>query len=382
MKMIWIIIPLILFVVIGIEKSFAEDLQINEGCIHVNTTKNPACNEEFRAQSMKVFSVVGSHIGVIEDPSTKLTLVDLGTFYGVGGNGTIPDKINIFRDNHLWRTIDKETGIAPSTSHSEWQITQTFFFNELPGVYKLVLITNNTETLVFKFMVRQITDEFKENSLEVNMKNNPMEENGGHAINSKMAPLKQIMHGVVPEDVKCNEGLTLIIRHNGSPACVTPNTAEKFEIRGLGIMPPPCCKNLHTDTSLEQKEPTSISSIECSGVAKCITGIVTQVTDGDTIKVDGQSVRFALSSAPELNESGGMESKEFIESVCPVGSTALVDEDDGQTQGSYGRIIGVIYCNGVNLNEELVESEFGYLTSDFCESSEFKTHDWAKKYGC
>ena len=121
---------------------------------------------------------------------------------------------------------------------------------------------------------------------------------------------------------------------------------------------------------------------DCSGNARCIAGIVTQITDGDTIKVDGQSVRFALSSAPELNELGGIESKEFIVNLCPVGSSVLVDEDDGQTQGSYGRIIGVIYCNGVNLNEELVDSEFGYLTSNFCESSEFKNHDWARKHGC
>ena len=195
-------------------------------------------------------------------------------------------------------------------------------------------------------------------------------------------PLKQIMHGVVPEDVKCNEGLTLIIRHNGSPACVTPNTAEKFEIRGLGIIPPPCCKNLHTDTSLEQKEPTTISSIECSGVAKCITGIVTRVIDGDTIKVDGQSIRFALSSAPELNEINGPESRVFIENLCPVGSKVTVDEDDMQTDGSYGRIIGVIYCNGVNLNEELVDSEFGVISSKFCNMSEFADSIWARNNGC
>ncbi len=125
-----------------------------------------------------------------------------------------------------------------------------------------------------------------------------------------------------------------------------------------------------------------VKKSECLGTARCITGTVTQVIDGDTIKVDGQSIRFALSSAPELNESGGIESKEFIANLCPVGSSALVDEDDGQTQGSYGRIIGVIYCNGVNLNEELVESEFGYLTSTFCKSSEFKTHDWAREHGC
>ena len=115
-----------------------------------------------------------------------------------------------------------------------------------------------------------------------------------------------------------------------------------------------------------EKESANISSQECSGTARCITGTVTSVIDGDTIKVDGQSIRFALSSAPEMNEFNGPESREFIQEICPVGSIVLVDEDDGQTEGSYGRIVGVIYCNGVNLNEELVDSGLGYLSTGFC----------------
>ena len=95
---------------------------------------------------------------------------------------------------------------------------------------------------------------------------------------------------------------------------------------------------------------------DCSGTARCITGVVTKVIDGDTIKVDGQSIRFALASAPELGSYGaGVKETEFIQSICPVGSTALVDEDDEQTQGSYGRIVGVVYCNGMNLNSELLD---------------------------
>jgi len=140
------------------------------------------------------------------------------------------------------------------------------------------------------------------------------------------------------------------------------------------------CSVVTVGLLLTQTTQTDTLSQECSGTARCITGTMTQVIDGDTLKIDGQSIRFALSSAPELDESGGIKSKEFIENICPVGSTVLVDEDDGQVQGSYGRIIGVVYCNGVNLNEELAGSEFGYLTSEFCGSSEFKTHDWARKY--
>lgn len=236
MKISLILFVLILFGTMDIEKSFSDSLQINEDCKKTNNTKNLHCVEDFRTQSMKVFRVVDSSIGIFKDPNTKLTIVDLGTFYGIGGNGTIPDTIEVYRDNVLWKSTTKETGIAPSTSHSEWQIPQTFFFNELPGRYKLVLITNNTETLVFEFIVKQITEEFKENSLEIDTKDYSMEKNDVYVINSKMAPLKQHTNGVLPENILCKEGLELIFKStNGFPACVQPESKLKLIERGWTI---------------------------------------------------------------------------------------------------------------------------------------------------
>jgi len=134
---------------------------------------------------------------------------------------------------------------------------------------------------------------------------------------------------------------------------------------------------------LRENESSTQSLQSCSGSARCITGTVTKVIDGDTIKVDGQSIRFALASAPELGGYGaGVKETEFIQKICPVGSEALVDEDDGQTQGSYGRIIGVVYCNGMNLNAELLDSGLGYMEFRFCDISEFGDSDWAVKHGC
>ena len=93
-------------------------------------------------------------------------------------------------------------------------------------------------------------------------------------------------------------------------------------------------------------------------------------------------ILLALASTPEPNESGGQEAKQFVEKICPVGSKALVDEDDGQQEGSYGRIVAVIYCNGLNLNDQVIENGYGYLSSSFCYKSEFSTHAWAQKHGC
>lgn len=200
--------------------------------LHDDLIQTLSCNEKFRPQTIKIFSVVDSSVGVIEDPNTQLTIVDLGSLYGIAGNGTIPDKIEILRNDHLWKTITKETGISPSTSHSEWQIPQTAFYNELPGRYKIVLITNNTETSVYEFIVKQIT-EYNENSFAINSTKNIFENNIQKLSESITAPLKQIANGISPNGVLCNEGLKLVFKSiNNYPACVKSTTMEKLIERG------------------------------------------------------------------------------------------------------------------------------------------------------
>ena len=130
------------------------------------------------------------------------------------------------------------------------------------------------------------------------------------------------------------------------------------------------------------KPPQEPSDPHCEGDARCLSGRVTEITDGDTIEVNGQPIRFALASAPEIDQPEGLEAQAFIESICPKGNMILVDEDDGQTQGSHGRIIAVVYCLGKNLNKELLEANLGYLSAEFCQTSEFAQTMWAQKHGC
>jgi len=124
------------------------------------------------------------------------------------------------------------------------------------------------------------------------------------------------------------------------------------------------------------------SSQDCSGTAGCIRGTVTEIIDGDTIHVDDQSVRFALVSAPNLEGYGGVDSKNFIQTICPVGSKVLVDEDDGHVLDDHARMVGMITCNDMILNEELLDASLGHLELRFCSSSEFANESWAIKHGC
>lgn len=120
----------------------------------------------------------------------------------------------------------------------------------------------------------------------------------------------------------------------------------------------------------------------CSGNAKCITGTVTKIIDGDTIHVDEQSVRFSLITAPNLEGYGGVDSRDFIQTICPIGSEAHVDEDDGHVLKDHARMVGMVTCNDVILNQEILDANLAHLEVRFCPSSEFATENWAIKHGC
>ena len=123
-----------------------------------------------------------------------------------------------------------------------------------------------------------------------------------------------------------------------------------------------------------------MSPLECSDEeGQCYTTRVSDIIDGDTIKtMEGDSVRFSLVSAPELTDAGGQESKEYLKSICSAGSVVTIDEDDGQLEGSHGRTIAKVYCNGLNLNGEMVINGYAALDIRFCSDSEFANESWAK----
>ena len=114
-----------------------------------------------------------------------------------------------------------------------------------------------------------------------------------------------------------------------------------------------------------ESDTSQHSSEDCSGTAGCFRGTVTKIIDGDTIHVDDQSVRFALASAPNLEGYGGVDSRNFIQTICPVGSEVLVDEDDGHILDDHARMVGMITCNDMILNEELLDASLGHFESRF-----------------
>lgn len=147
-----------------------------------------------------------------------------------------------------------------------------------------------------------------------------------------------------------------------------------------------CIPNKVKSSQLKSNSVNSTLTVnsKCHGLADCFEGKVTEVVDGDTLDVNNVRIRLALVNTPEVYENGYFEARTFVMDNCGVGSNALVDEDDGQKGGSFGRMIGLVYCGNStsSLNEALLNSSKASILPEFCGVSEFATSVWAKKYGC
>ncbi len=109
-----------------------------------------------------------------------------------------------------------------------------------------------------------------------------------------------------------------------------------------------------------------------AGYALCIETTVTRVIDGDTVEIEGGlKIRLVLVDAPELSDVGGPESWLYLESLCS-NTSALVDEDDFQVgDDPYGRILAVVYCDGLNANAAMISSGHASTYYLFCPETDF-----------
>jgi Staphylococcal nuclease homologue len=109
-----------------------------------------------------------------------------------------------------------------------------------------------------------------------------------------------------------------------------------------------------------------------------LVGNVTHVVDGDTLDINGIRVRLTLVDTPEKGQPGFKEAKEFVNTNC-LGKKGELDVDDGQRRGDrYGREIGIVYCDGLNINEELMGNHLAKILTEYCDVSEFSQESWAK----
>ena len=91
-------------------------------------------------------------------------------------------------------------------------------------------------------------------------------------------------------------------------------------------------------------------------ITEGFVGRVKKVTDGDTIRVSWSErnfdfpIRFANINAPEMN-AGGEQSKKWLANLL-MGREVYVKINPKNRVGKFGRLIGEVFLDGINMNEE------------------------------
>jgi micrococcal nuclease len=109
-----------------------------------------------------------------------------------------------------------------------------------------------------------------------------------------------------------------------------------------------------------------------------LEGTVNYIVDGDTLDINDIRIRLSLVDTPERGQEGYKEAKEFVKKLC-LNKKGQVDIDDGQRRGDrYGREIGIVFCDGVNINKALMDNNLAKIYTEYCDISEFKNENWTK----
>tara|TARA_R100001530_G_scaffold136358_2_gene116689 strand:+ start:2255 stop:2713 length:459 start_codon:yes stop_codon:yes gene_type:complete len=91
-------------------------------------------------------------------------------------------------------------------------------------------------------------------------------------------------------------------------------------------------------------------------ITEDFTALVTKIIDGDTIQLKWSErnfefpIRFIKIAAPEKKESGGEESKNWLEKEL-LGETVDIIINNKKRVGKWGRLLGEVFAKGVNMGD-------------------------------
>lgn len=116
-------------------------------------------------------------------------------------------------------------------------------------------------------------------------------------------------------------------------------------------------------------------------IADTIKGRVVGITDGDTVVVltkEKRQVKIRLNciDAPEKSQDFGQRAKQSLSDMIFGKDVEVVVHDTDK----YGRTVGTIYLNGVDINLEQVKRGMAWVYTHYCkDSAYYKAWDIAKK---
>jgi micrococcal nuclease len=107
----------------------------------------------------------------------------------------------------------------------------------------------------------------------------------------------------------------------------------------------------------------------CPSLGYAISGKVVSIADGDTITIlSGKSqhkIRLYGIDTPEKGQAFGNVAKKFTSKLV-AGKTVDVEAYDTD---KYGRTVGVVFANGVNVNQSLIIAGLAWQYQKYCKAS-------------
>lgn len=142
---------------------------------------------------------------------------------------------------------------------------------------------------------------------------------------------------------------------------------------GASYSPNPCEGAKIIETS--QAAPTSQTTTGAS-IIKVLTGKVVSVADGDTITIltsgGKEKIRFAQIDTPEISHFGstpqpyGKEAGAALRKLVSGKNVRVEVEAVDQ----YGRNVGTVYVDNLNVNRELVKNGFAWVYRQYAHQPE------------
>lgn len=225
MQLVWVVIPFVLFGIVGIQESFAEQAS---GKPAWETNSKKVCGDRLCSETQEL------SIKRIEQDDDDYQIL----LYDVEGNTSFPEFLGekrfiVFHNsasfNNQGNPVEVEIRIVCGPNNK-------MLYNET----KLLTISNpqtmiDSFTPIFSghYTIIMMAEEIPLISTMFTIAGNPDNHCNSEFIKN-LPPLKQISAGIFSENVICKEELQLIIKYNGSPTCVRIQTAENLEERGWG----------------------------------------------------------------------------------------------------------------------------------------------------
>ena len=103
-------------------------------------------------------------------------------------------------------------------------------------------------------------------------------------------------------------------------------------------------------------EKQKIKTIPIPSISPIQNPTVTEVTDGDTLKLStDQTFRLYGVNSPEVKEPYFEEAKAFTQNLV-LNKEISFEQEENYKEDKFGRILGYVFVDGINLNLELVRN--------------------------